>query len=50
MTKTTKRSEDIEIIRNLGHFRTYWTIEVNKKLTKKQAQYLAMKLKALMIW
>ncbi len=49
-TKPSNGLEDVEIIRNLGDFRTYWTIEINKKLTKRQAQYLAMKIKALIIW
>jgi len=35
------RPKDIEIIRNVGDFETYWTLEIDKKLTKKQVEKLA---------
>ena len=39
--KTEIPYEDIEIVKNSGDIETHWTVEINTKLTKKQAEELA---------
>ena len=36
------------IVRNLGDFKTYWTVEIDKKFSKKQAIHFNMKVKELL--
>jgi len=41
MEQDIVKYEDIEIVRNLGDEKTYFTVEIHTKLTNRQAERLA---------